>query len=223
MVKYGVVGALALAVLVAAMWDSGAAKKKSGPEGQAKAEGAPEGGTFEGTLGSVKTPGGPAVTPSSPQSGPVVGEKRDEKPSVDELVKYTVGKKETLRSIAKKWLHDETRWKELLEHNKDRIMDPERLHQGLTLVFPKSKLEPRSKDDGIETAGTVSGGFKKGEMKVEEVLAGDRKYVVKSGDTLYSIAVHELGKGSRWKEIQSINKLTGDTVRKGQTLLLPSK
>jgi nucleoid-associated protein YgaU len=213
------VGALALAVLVAAMWDSG--KKKPASDAQAHADATADGATVDGALGGVK-PTGTGATLAPPQPTASATEKPQEK-IVEEFAKYTVGKKETLRSIAKKWLHDEARWKELLEQNKDHVMDPDHLHQGLTLVFPKSKLEPKGKDEGGDAASTVPGGFKKGEMKTDEMPAGDRKYVVKSGDTLYAIAVHELGKGSRWKEIVKINNLPGDTVRKGQTLILPPR
>ena len=46
-------------------------------------------------------------------------------------------------------------------------------------------------------------------------------YTVKKGDTLWAIASKYLGDGRRYKEIMSINGLTSDIIRVGQTLTLP--
>jgi nucleoid-associated protein YgaU len=206
MVKYGVVGALALAVLVAAMWDG---SKKPSPE--------TTGPVAEGTLGQARPKQEATLTPQ-----PVAAKPEASKPIEEEFVQHTVQAKETLRTIARTWLKDESRWQELLEANKSRITDPHHLAKGLTLVFPKSKLEKKAEDEGGTSA--VQGGFKKDEMKATEVPAGsERKYVVKEGDTLYAIAKRELGSGGRWKDIQKLNGLSSETLKKGQTLSLPSK
>lgn len=56
---------------------------------------------------------------------------------------------------------------------------------------------------------------------------GNVEYTVKSSDTgLYQIASDQLGKGSRWKEIQELNKnvLNGGTsIKPGMKLKLPAK
>lgn len=209
MVKYGVVGALALAVLVAAMWD-GSGKKKPESEGPA----------VEGTLGTAKAPPKQEATLTPP---PVAAKPEAPKPVEEEFLKHDVQAKETLQSIARTWLKDESRWQELYECNKSRITNPHHLAKGLTLVFPKSKLEKKAvEDEG--GASAVQGGFKKDEMKATEVPAGaERKYVVKDGDTLYAIAKRELGSGGRWKEIQKLNGLSSETLKKGQTISLPAK
>lgn len=46
-------------------------------------------------------------------------------------------------------------------------------------------------------------------------------YKVKRGDSLWSIAKANLGNGSRWPEIKSLNNLTSNTIYAGQTLKLP--
>lgn len=46
-------------------------------------------------------------------------------------------------------------------------------------------------------------------------------YKVKRGDSLWSIAKANLGNGSRWTEIKSLNNLTSNTIYAGQTLKLP--
>lgn len=46
-------------------------------------------------------------------------------------------------------------------------------------------------------------------------------YTVKKGDTLWKIAQKELGDGSRYKEIKTLNGLKSDTIRTGDKLKLP--
>ena len=48
-----------------------------------------------------------------------------------------------------------------------------------------------------------------------------RTYTVKSGDSLWAIAAKQLGDGARYKEIKSLNGLSGDTIYAGQVLKLP--
>lgn len=70
------------------------------------------------------------------------------------------------------------------------------------------------------------------EVKVQEVNQPygqtSRTYVVKSGDTLYRIAVEMLGDGSRWVEIDRLNNLgrlsNGSVlIHPGQVLILPDQ
>lgn len=49
-----------------------------------------------------------------------------------------------------------------------------------------------------------------------------RTYTVKSGDSLWKIAARQLGSGSRYPEIKSLNGLSSDTIYAGQTLKLPN-
>ncbi len=46
-------------------------------------------------------------------------------------------------------------------------------------------------------------------------------YTVKAGDTLWDIAQSQLGNGSRYKEIMTLNGLTSDIIQPGQVLKLP--
>lgn len=50
-----------------------------------------------------------------------------------------------------------------------------------------------------------------------------RKYTVRKGDTLWSIAVKQLGKGLRYKEIMTINNLTTTQIYPNQVLKIPNK
>ena len=47
-------------------------------------------------------------------------------------------------------------------------------------------------------------------------------YTVRSGDTLWDIAQSQLGNGSRYKEIMTLNGLTSDVIQPGQVLKLPT-
>jgi LysM repeat protein len=49
-----------------------------------------------------------------------------------------------------------------------------------------------------------------------------KTYTVKKGDSLWSIAAKQLGNGSRYKEIKTLNGLVSDTIHAGQVLKLPN-
>lgn len=65
----------------------------------------------------------------------------------------------------------------------------------------------------------------KQEEKEEETTAKPqteyKTYTVKRGDTLWRIAQKNLGRGTRYKEIKTLNGLTKDIIRVGQVLKLP--
>lgn len=50
---------------------------------------------------------------------------------------------------------------------------------------------------------------------------GGKTYTVKAGDSLWAIAAKQLGNGSRYTEIKSLNGLSSDTIHPGQVLKLP--
>lgn len=50
-----------------------------------------------------------------------------------------------------------------------------------------------------------------------------RTHTVKSGDTLWGIAVKYLGSGAKYPEIKKLNGLTSDTIKAGQVLKIPNK
>ena len=52
--------------------------------------------------------------------------------------------------------------------------------------------------------------------------SGSRTYTVRKGDSLWAIAASQLGNGSRYKEIKTLNGLTSDTIHAGQALKLPN-
>ncbi len=213
--KYGVVGAIALAVLVAAMWDGSKSKKKTQETGEIASVSSDN--QVTGDVVAAPKPPEPSSTAQLPASAPVA--------QADELMKYQVHRGDTLRSIAKLWIGDEKLAQELYDANKTRIPDARKLNANLTLVFPRSKFVKPVGTAGSSGAGaaTIPAGMKKTEVEATSVPAGEKKYVVKEGDTLYSIAKRELGKGSRWEEIAKLNDIDGSMVKKGQTLVMPAK
>lgn len=68
---------------------------------------------------------------------------------------------------------------------------------------------------GWVDAGDISGKASAG------AAAGSRTYTVRRGDSLWAIAAKQLGNGSRYTEIKSLNGLSGDTIHAGQVLRLP--
>ena len=52
--------------------------------------------------------------------------------------------------------------------------------------------------------------------------SGVRTYTVKSGDSLWAIAAKQLGDGSRYNEIKTMNGLTSNTIHAGDVLKLPT-
>ena len=57
---------------------------------------------------------------------------------------------------------------------------------------------------------------------ISGAASASKTYTVKSGDSLWAIAAKQLGDGSRYKEIKSLNGLTSDTIHPGQILKIPN-
>lgn len=105
---------------------------------------------------------------------------------------YTVRNGDTLSSIAAKY---GTTYQVLASYN--GIADPNRISVGQAIRIP----------------GSASGSGN---------ASGNRTYTVRQGDSLWAIAASQLGNGSRYKEIKTLNGLTSDTIHAGQTLKLPN-
>lgn len=59
-------------------------------------------------------------------------------------------------------------------------------------------------------------------QKIKIPGSGVRTYTVKTGDSLWAIAATQLGDGTRYNEIKTLNGLTSNTIHAGQTLKLPA-
>ena len=67
-------------------------------------------------------------------------------------------------------------------------------------------------DEGYAYVSNVEG---------EYAYVGTSLYTVKSGDTLWKIAEEQLGSGTLYKEIRTLNGLTSNTIKVGMQLILP--
>lgn len=114
--------------------------------------------------------------------------------NVSETV-YTVKKGDTLSKIASKY---GTTYQVLAEYN--GIKNPNVISVGQKIKIPAA-------DSSTEVTSTPT----------------DRTYTVKKGDSLWKIAVQQLGNGSRYTEIKTLNGLKNNTIHAGQVLKIPTK
>ena len=115
--------------------------------------------------------------------------------------RHRVESGERLADIAEKYYGDRSRWKPIAEAN--GITRPERLRSGVSITIPplrKTTDAPRRREP-----------------------PQTRNYTVRSGDTLTSIAERQLGKQSRWREIQRFNGMPDALIVPGQELKLPTR
>jgi nucleoid-associated protein YgaU len=225
--KYVAIGVLAVIVLAAVTYEAPQATL---------AKTAEQSGQFGGTFGEAPPPPPeePALPPlpstgelpapvemgavQSPTETPVAeAAPTSQGENVRQLAKYTVKAGQSLCDIAEELLGDRNRWKEVWKQNKDRLPNPDTIREGMTIVFDAAK---GASVKLVEVAKTPKEA--KAQPATEATVAG-RAYRVAKGDTLYAIASRELGKGSRWQEIVSLNQLPSEQVTAGTMLKLPSR
>ena len=114
-------------------------------------------------------------------------------------------------------------FKALYEHNRERFPEPDRIAQGGEVEVPSldalKRLYPDLCAQPSEEGTVVYSQLRQTEQPKT------RSYVVRQGETLWDIARYELGQGSRYVEIQRLNRdrLGEDYNRPpaGMTLQLP--
>jgi len=114
-------------------------------------------------------------------------------------------------------------FKALYEHNRERFLEPDRIAQGGEVEVPSldalKRLYPDLCAQPSEEGTVVYSQLRQTEQPKT------RSYVVRQGETLWDIARYELGQGSRYVEIQRLNRdrLGEDYNRPpaGMTLQLP--
>lgn len=122
--------------------------------------------------------------------------KEDEKKGENgaEMV-HIVKKGDTLSKIASKY---DTTYQALAEYN--GIKNPNVINVGQKIKIP--------------VAGSLS---------ADASTQAERTYTVKKGDSLWKIAVQQLGKGARYTEIKTLNGMKNNTIHAGQVLKIPTK
>lgn len=118
--------------------------------------------------------------------------------------------------------------------NRELLGSPDEIYVGQKLTIPPLPSSTADKDKiGSVFSGTV---FKKVESIGKRLLSADRpkagrarqsrQYVVREGDSLWQIAAEQLGDGSRYKEINKLNRdilENEDTLAVGMRLRMPPR
>lgn len=152
----------------------------------------------------------PGTNPLGAKTGPMSadGFKRQ---ATNEVV---VGKGDTLSAIAGRVLGDENRWEELFDANRDKIRDPHRLAEGMTIRLPGAEgatpTAPATGADGpcqFDPSVEISRESILEALDEAKHLANDEPttYTAKKGDSLSRIASRLLGDAGRWQEILNAN------------------
>lgn len=115
--------------------------------------------------------------------------------------RHRVRSGERLADIAKKYYGDRSLWKPIADAN--GITQPERLRAGVSITIPPLHPTP--------------------ERPRRREPSESRSYTVQSGDTLTIIAEQQLGRQSRWREIQEYNGIDDTLIVPGQELKLPTR
>lgn len=113
---------------------------------------------------------------------------------------YTVQRKDTLRSIAKRIYGDERRWPTIYNANRSLISAPDKIYPGQRLSIPAASAAPPAVPPAAPTQPRPS-------------LAGS--YVVRQKDSLRAIAQEFYGDERRWPVIYNANRqiIGGDPDR----------
>jgi nucleoid-associated protein YgaU len=131
------------------------------------------------------------------------------RPAVPNYQTYTVVSGDTLIGIARRYLGDAERYRDIESLNADQLGPDLVLAVGMKLKLPND-----AKIITLEDRGTSS----------VEQRSGDRVYTVRSGDTLGEIAYKLLGTSKRMNEIVELNGLdSADTIYVGMTLKVPAE
>ncbi|MBD5552384.1 MAG: BspA family leucine-rich repeat surface protein [Lachnospiraceae bacterium] len=129
-----------------------------------------------------------------------------EEESTAETVIYTVVSGDTLWKIAKKFYGDGSFWQKIYMDNMSIIRDPNKIYVGqvLTIYLSKGDGSIITSPDAVD----VESGY----------------YIVKKGDTLWTISKKVYGNGKNWKKVYDANR---DKIKKpeqiyaGQILVIP--
>ena len=135
-----------------------------------------------------------------------------EPPASPGLRTYQIQPGDTFEAIAEKLYGTARACSILVEANKDRAPDPNRLRIGQTIVVPEYSAEPAVHEVPAAEQDSASFG------------AGERVYTVKDGDNLSSISEEFYGSSNQFSRIFEANKSrmsSPDRLRVGMKLVIP--
>lgn len=159
------------------------------------------------------------ITPSMTKGGlPVDGGLQAPATGSAKAGTYTVVKGDSTWKVAQKFYGSGYKYVEIEKANK--LKHNQHLRIGQVLVLLESSASTTVKSDALKEdlkAAPV--------VKDAKTGTGETKYVVKAGDSLWSIAGTQLGNSYRWSELYTANKQTvgrnPHLIYPGQTLVLP--
>ena len=124
---------------------------------------------------------------------------------------------DSLSSLAQTYYGD-TKYAQFLAEANPEIRNPHALRVGSIVKIPTLPTGGHVRDNADRQGKSLEKG-------PTSDPGGKRTYVVKPGDSFYSIAKAQLGNAGRWKELLSLNSATvhGDptALQPGQKLVLP--
>ena len=176
----------------------------------------------------VAAPAYGSTSPSTPASvGDGVAPASNYTPRRDDGM-YEVQPSDNYYIISQRLYGTPAYFKALAEHNRGKAARPDRLPPGLVIAAPPAaQLEQTYPDLCPKPARRETMRSRTGAVSPAGFSGRGRTYTVQEGDTLSSIARHELGKVSRWSEIYELNRdalgKDYDYLTPGMQLSLPGK
>lgn len=163
----------------------------------------------------------PSITPESTQSAQLDQNQgfpvnRDQPANLGAQTQlpttYTVVRGDSLSQIARKFYGDGGKWVEIAKANK--LANPQVIHAGNVFVIPK--LDAPTQAAQADSKGGTNLGSATTTVKPGSI------YTVKSGDTLWDIALSAYGSGYEWYRIDQANSPIPRNAN-GKPLIMPGQ
>lgn len=132
---------------------------------------------------------------------------------------HVIGKGDTLASIAQREYGSKALAQKLYEHNRAAIGNPRAMKIGTRIELPSVEVLT-----GQPKAELVQPALPEPPVTTDPTPAAGRRYTVKPGDNLGSIAKSQLGSTKRWQDLLAANsKVLRDPkqLKPGMTLVIP--
>lgn len=146
-------------------------------------------------------------------------ESQERAPSNREATTYVVQKGDTLWAIAERYLSTGTNFSRISQEN--NLKNPNLILVGQTLKIPELVAQTTPSNQ-VKSRGSIGSG-----VSIDRELTGPTKsYTVVNGDSLWKIALRELGDPYLWPDLYQLNRAVigenADLIYPGTTLLLPT-
>jgi nucleoid-associated protein YgaU len=130
------------------------------------------------------------------------------RPAAVRPLTHEVTSGETLQSISTEFFGTSKKWKAIADANRNVLPNADDLRVGMVLVIPDRNVTSTTRTRAVASRPETS---------------NTREIRVLPGDSLSRIAKRELEDQSRWRDIQTLNGLSGTQVHPGQVLKIPAR